>query len=40
MISTKLDVDYNKIITTLIRETDEKNTHTQADCITVKRTFK
>lgn len=27
MISTKLDVDYNKIITTLIRETDEKNTH-------------
>lgn len=39
MISTKLDVDYNKIITTLIRETDEKK-HTQADCITVKRTFK
>lgn len=24
MISTKLDVDYNKIKTTLIRETDEK----------------
>lgn len=29
MISTKLDVDYNKIKTTLIRETDEnKKKHT------------